>query len=225
MNKLIEDVTLGNKVRVFEDRVDAGLALASLLAKNLPEDNYLVLAIPSGGVPVACEITRSLSLPLDLLIVRKIQVPWNTEVGMGAVDPEGEAIWNQGLIEQLGISKKAIKIQLEKTLAVIKERNKIFRHGRPAPDITAKSLIIVDDGLASGYTMLAALKFVKRKNPKKIIVAVPTALDSTIELVLPEVDFLVCPNIRKGLYFAVAEAYRNWYDLNDAEVISILEQN
>lgn len=222
MGKLTEEISLRNKVYVFKDRKEAGRLLAEKL-KNYKDSNGIVFAIPSGGVPVAVEIATSLNLPIDLVIVRKIQIPYNPESGLGAVGPDGEVILNKKLLTQIRLTEEEINIQAEKSLDVIKKRERLFRGGRPFPSLSNKDVIVVDDGLASGYTMLSAIRYVKKGNPSKVIVSVPTASQRTVDFILPEVDELVCLNIRGGFSFAVADAYRNWYDLDDEEVLSFLK--
>jgi putative phosphoribosyl transferase len=224
MGKLIEDATLRNLVDVFEDRGHAGKLLAAELLKYRSSDS-IVLAIPSGGVPVGVEVAETIDLPLDLVIVRKLQNPYDPESGFGAATPNGTVIVNNGLIKQLGLTSSDVDRQAKKTLETIKKRNQLFRAGRPFPDIQNKGVIVVDDGLASGHTMLAAVRFLKKANPSSIVVAVPTASKRTVDIVLPEVNELVCLNIRSGFTFAVADAYSNWYDLDDEEVLSLLEND
>lgn len=221
MDKLTEEISLRDKFYVFEDREEAGRLLAEKLIRYKGPGS-MVLGIPSGGVPVASEIANALNLPMDLVIARKIQMPNNPEAGFGAMGPEGEVILNERLLDHLGLAEDEIKAQTKKTMDIIRRRNQIFRGGRPFPSLKDKIAILVDDGLASGYTMLAAVRFIKRKAPQKIIIAVPTASERTVELILPEIDELICPNVRSGIFFAVADAYRNWYDLTDEEVISII---
>jgi putative phosphoribosyl transferase len=223
MSKLIEDSSLRDRVHVYKDRREAGLLLSKTLA-DYKGENGMVLGVPSGGVPVAGEIAGTLGLELDLIIVRKIQMPHNTEAGFGAVGPDGDVSVNTDLVGRLGLTQAEVDGQIEKTREIIKSRNSLFRRGLPFPSLGGKFVIIVDDGLASGYTMLSAIDFVKHRRPGKIIVAVPTAPQRTVDLVLPRVDELICPNIRAGVFFAVADAYENWYDLDDKEVISILER-
>lgn len=222
MTKLIEDISLRDKVYAFNDRVEAGMLLARSLS-GYKGVNGIVLGIPAGGVPVAAKVAETLGLPLDLIIVRKVQLPYNTEAGFGAVGPDGEVSLNEGIINRLGLTEKQVERQIQKTRYVIRSRNELFREGRPFPSLKDKVVIIVDDGLASGYTMLAATDFIRRHRPEKVVVAVPTAPERTVELILPHVDELVCLNIRGGFVFAVADAYENWYDLEDDEVISILK--
>jgi putative phosphoribosyl transferase len=221
MGRLIEDPGLRDKVYVFADRSAAGRQLAA----NLPDFGALrphLFAIPAGGVPVGAEIARSLGLPLGLIIVRKIQLPWTTEAGFGALDPDGQAIFNDALIERTGLTPRQIEDQMQKTLAGLRQREACLRGGRPYPDLAGQAAIVADDGLASGYTMRAAVRFLKAKGAGEIIVAVPTGSARTVQDLLPLVDILVCLNIRGGWSFAVADAYENWYDLEEAEVFEIL---
>lgn len=224
MGKLIEDATLRNISDVFEDRSHAGKLLAAELLRYRGTDS-IVLAIPSGGVPVALEIAETVELPLDLIIVRKLQNPYDPESGFGAASPNGLVIVNNGLVRQLGLSQADIERQVKKTMETIRRRNHLFRTGQPFPDVENKTVILVDDGLASGYTMLAAVRFVKKAKPARTVVAVPTGAKRTVDMVLPEVDELVCLNVRSGATFAVADAYGNWYDLDDEEVSSLLDND
>jgi putative phosphoribosyl transferase len=222
MDKLIEEISLRDKQHVFEDRKEAGRLLAKKLIKYIDTDS-IVLGIPSGGVPIASEIAYALNLPMDLIIVRKIQIPYNPEAGFGAMGPDGDIILNERLLNQLKLTEDQIKTQIKKTKDVIEKRNQLFREGRPFPLLKKKIVIVTDDGLASGYTMLAAVKFIKRNSPMKIIVAVPTGSQRTIDFILPEVDELICLNVRSRFPFAVADAYKKWYDLADEEVLNIIK--
>ncbi|MEK6738211.1 MAG: phosphoribosyltransferase family protein [Planctomycetota bacterium] len=221
MGKLVENLKLRNKTRIFKDRAEAGKLLSEKL-KHLASPDTIVLAIPAGGVPVGYEIAKSNGLLMDVLIVRKIQIPGNTEAGFGALGPDGKAIFNERLLRSLRLTEEEINQQIEKTKRVLEERNRSYRGNRPFPDLKNKVAVIVDDGLASGYTMLEAVNFVKSKQVKKIIVAVPTASESSIDLLLPEVDEIYCLNARALYPFAVAEAYMKWYDVGDEEVIALL---
>ena len=157
-------------------------------------------------------------------MVRKIQIPWNTEAGFGALSWDGKVILNKDLVEQLGLTEEEINASILNTQKNLEARLHKFRGDEPMPELVDKVVILVDDGLASGFTMLAAARSVKEKTPKKIIVAVPTGSLGAIELLVPEVDEIVCLNIRSGSSFAVAEAYENWYDLRDEEVQEILTE-
>jgi len=210
-----------NQVHVFEDRKDAGGLLGEMLAEYR-DTGALVLALPSGGVPVGIEVAKALHASLDLLIVRKIQLPDNPEAGFGAISPDGDPIINEDFLAMLSLSKKTLEAQIDKARESVRQRNELFRRNRPYISFQDKTVIIVDDGLASGYTMLAAIRFVKRDKPQKVIVAVPTSSARAIDFILAEVDELFCANVRSGSPFAVAEAYRNWYDLTDEQVIAEL---
>jgi predicted phosphoribosyltransferase len=222
MGTLFEDRTLRDKYYVFPDRYEAGRLLSDMLRRYKHTD-AIILAIPAGGVPVAREISRGLHLPLDLVIVRKIQIPGNTEAGFGAMGPDGEIVLNQNLLGQLRLSDAEIQAQIARTRNVVEQRNSLFRQGRPFPRLRDRTAILVDDGLASGYTMSEAIGFIRKKSPEKIIVAVPTAPERTINFILPSVDELYCLNIRSHYPFAVANAYKKWHDLSDAEVLALLE--
>ncbi len=221
MGKLNEEPTLKDRVQVFMDRSHAGRLLAERLLAYRGQKVHL-FAIPAGGVPVAAEIARRLALPLDLIIVRKIQLPYTTEAGFGALNPAGEAIFNEELLQRIRLSAEDIATQTEKTAAVIRRREERLRGGRPYPELAGEPAIVVDDGLASGYTMRAAVQFLKRQGAGKIIAAVPTGSLRTVQDLLPIVDELLCLNVRSGWSFAVADAYQNWYDLEEEEVLEIM---
>jgi putative phosphoribosyl transferase len=223
MGMLIEDPTLRDRQSVFTDRAEAGRLLAAKLFQYGDSDS-LVLAIPAGGMPVAAEISRALNLPLDLVLVRKIQMPNNTEAGFGAMDADGETIFNEGLLEQLKLSQEELREQTDRTKRVLEHRGRVFREGRPYPSLEGKVVIVVDDGLASGYTMRAAIRYVRKRRPAKVVVAVPTGFRQAVNGLLPETDEMVCLNIRSGFRFAVASAYANWSDVSDEEVFAFLAE-
>jgi putative phosphoribosyl transferase len=222
MGNLIEDPALRDRIQVFADRADAGRHLAAGL-KDYRETEVALFAIPAGGVPVGAEIARTLEMPLDLIIVRKIQLPWTTEAGFGALDPGGQAIFNEDLIRRMSLSLKDIDAQVKKTTTGLEQREKRLRRGKPYDRLEGRPALVVDDGLASGYTMRAAVGFLKNQGTGKLIVAVPTASEHAVRDLLPLVDELYCPNVRGGFPFAVADAYKNWYDLTEEEVLNILE--
>lgn len=216
-----EDISLRNRVSVYADRQEAGRRLAAELGQYRGAD-ALVLAIPSGGVPVAYEIAKGLGLPLDLVIVRKLQIPGNPEAGFGAMQPDGEVIFNEQLMARLRLGREDVDRAIRETMEVIEKRDRKFRGGRPFPPCRGRRVIIADDGLASGYTMRAAIRFIRRMGPASIIVAAPTGSEHTVRSLLQEADEIVCPNVRTGFPFAVADAYFNWYDLGDEEVLSLV---
>ncbi len=221
---LIEDVNLRNRYFVYNDRFEAGRVIAKMLKEIYLNEKPDLFAIPSGGVPVAYEIAKAFHINFDLLIVRKIQIPGNTEAGFGSIGPDFEVIIDEKLVRRLNLSKEVVEKQIEKTKDVLKKRNEVMRGGKDFPEVNDKTVIIVDDGLASGYTMTEAIRFMKRKGAKQITIAVPTAPLETAEKILSEADILICPNIREYYPFAVADAYKNWYDLTDNEVLELLNK-
>jgi putative phosphoribosyl transferase len=221
---IIEDSRLRNRTDIFEDRDEAGYYLARSL-ESFRGQNAIVLAIPSGGVPVGLAISSQLDLPFDLLIIRKIPIPGNTEAGFGAISLEGDMMLNDPMVRMLELTEKEIEELAKPVREELKARNRIFREDRPWPDLKGKVVILADDGLASGYTMMTAARMVRRRGPEKIVVAVPTASLHTISLVAEVVDMIVCPNIRTGSYFAVADAYRNWYDLSREDVVDLVRRH
>jgi predicted phosphoribosyltransferase len=224
MAKLIENADLRNKNRVFADRSDAGKQLAEKL-RDLVRPGTLVLAIPSGGVPVGFEIAAALALDFDLVLVRKVQIPWNTEAGFGAINMDGDLIINEQLLAMLNLSSEEVDRQVKTTMTTIDQRNRKFRQNKPFPEIKGRPVLLVDDGLASGYTMKAAVAYLKKREPASITIGVPTGSADTVNSLLKEVDTLCCLNIREAYPYAVASAYRNWYDLEDEDVLNIMTKN
>jgi putative phosphoribosyl transferase len=221
-SKVVEHPELRDRTGVYRDRVEAGQYLAGELKEYDGDPDVVVLAVPAGGVPVGCEIARSLKVPLDVVVTRKVQIPWSPEAGFGAVAWDGRCILNEKLVEQLQLTQSEQEKAVFEAKRNVEERLKKFRGDKPLPHLVGKRVILVDDGLASGYTMLVSAKSVKANAPKMVIVAVPTASFGAVELLQPEVDVVVCPNIRTDDLFAVAEAYLNWYDLTDKEVLELL---
>jgi len=224
MATIVEESVLRERMSVFRDRFHAGKLLAEKLREYAGQRNVILLAVPAGGVPVGYVIAKELGIKMDAIVVRKVQIPWNTEAGFGAVTWDGEAVLNDRLIAQLGLAEKTIAESVSKTKRVIDERQRGFRGDRPRPDLNGKVVVLVDDGLASGFTMLAAARSIHKQQPKRIVVAVPTASLGAVRLLSPEVDEIVCLNMRSGPVFAVADAYKNWYDLTDEEVTEILQR-
>ncbi len=225
MARIYVNPALTNKVFVFKDRWDAGEVLAEMLRKRYEKaPNTLVLAIPAGGVPVGLVIARELGLPFDLIIVRKIHFPDNPEAGFGAITFDGEILLNEELVTYAGLDEETIARQIALEKVDLAERERLFRKGKPFPDLQGQTVILVDDGLASGYTMMAAVKSVAKRGAEKIVIAVPTASERALKKLNPLVDEIYCANVRSGAFFAVADAYQNWYDLSREEVISLLER-
>ena len=222
--RIVEETTYRERRFILLDRLHAGKLLAEKLREYAGRKDILLLAVPSGGVPVGYVIAKELGITMDLILVRKVQIPWNTEAGFGALTWDGEIILNESLVQHLGLTEKMIEQSVARTRRIIQERLRKFRGDKPMPAFTGKVVILVDDGLASGFTMLAASNSIEKKKPEKIVIAVPTASIGAIELLRPEVDEIVCLNIRSGPIFAVADAYKSWHDLTDGEVIEILNK-
>ena len=195
-----------------------------MILRDLVEPEATLLAIPSGGVPVAMPIARELSLSLDVVVVRKIQIPGNEEAGFGAVGPDGKVLFHDRIVDDLKLTTKEIKSQVNKTQRVLKRREEKFRRGKPQPVLKDRQVVLVDDGLATGYTMLAAVEFVRHQEARQVIVASPTASQRTVNLLMSQADALVVLNIRGGPVFAVADAFEEWHDLSDDEVIRLLKE-
>jgi predicted phosphoribosyltransferase len=214
---------LRNQTRVFRDREHAGSVLSEMLALY-SETDAVIFGIPAGGVPVAAPLASSLKLDLDVAVVSKITLPWNTEAGYGAVAFDGTIELNKNMISQMGLTKAEIAKGTEKASSKVKRRFKEFRSGESFLDLKNRTAILVDDGIASGFTMLVAVKALKKAGAGKLVVAVPTAHFQALQGVAPHVDELYCANIRAGWGFAVADAYMNWYDVTDGEVSNILKK-
>jgi predicted phosphoribosyltransferase len=207
---------------LFWDRTDAGKRLAGMLDKYIGDD-VVVYAVPCGGVPIGIELASKLGADLDIVVPRKITIPFNPEAGYGAVTEDGAIVLNEPLVERLGLDEEQIKRQSEQVRNEIARRSSLFRGRLDAPSVEAKTAIICDDGLASGYTMIAAVKSVQHREPGRIVVAVPVASETACDLVRPHVYELVCLVAARVYHFAVASFYRNWCDLSDEEVIRRLD--
>lgn len=219
--EIIEKPQWHNKEHIYADRQEAGRILADCL-KPYCSQNAIVLAIPAGGVAVGAEVARILAIDFDLLIIRKIPIPGETEAGFGAVSIEGDTIIDRQMARLLGLDDDTIQELKKPVERELQERNRLFRGGRPFPALENRSVVLVDDGLASGYTMSVAALVVRRKKPAQIIIAVPTAPLSTIGLLMNKAEIIVSPNIRSGSSFAVAAAYRRWHDLDHDEVMKLI---
>lgn len=216
----------GDQYHVFADRFDAGRVLAEMLEAEYKEaENAVVIAIPAGGVPVGLEVSKALRIPFDIIVVRKIQIPGNTEAGFGAMSTEGSLFLNEELLSYLKLTPLQIEKQKALVMKDLEEREELFRGGSAFPDLTNKTAILVDDGLATGYTMMASIHSVRKKGPEKVIVAIPTAPLRSIWRIEGMVDEIYCANIRDTTFFAVADAYKHWTDLEREEVLELLQQN
>ena len=218
---VVELPELRDRIAVFLDRDHGGEILAKMLKDHTGGD-AIVMAIPAGGVPVAKVMAERLNLPLYLAVVSKITLPWNTEAGYGAVAFDGTVRLNDNLVARFGLTKEQIQEGIDKTSQKVANRVKALRGAGTWPGLSGRQAILVDDGLASGFTMLVAIEAVKKTGIGSINVAVPTGHESSIVRIASEVDTLYCANIRGGFSFAVADAYVEWSDVREGEVASLL---
>ncbi|WXG44457.1 MAG: phosphoribosyltransferase family protein [Promethearchaeati archaeon SRVP18_Atabeyarchaeia-1] len=221
-----DDPSLRDRAGVFKSRTHAGELLAERLRRNAWLDqSAMVVAIPSGGVPVGYVIAGKMQVPLDVILVRKIPIPWEPEAGFGSVTFDGSIFLNDSLVRTLGLSKTQIDQSIRKSKEGLDERaRKFLTEGKDGllQDVQGRTVILVDDGIASGYTMLASAESIKKRRPGRIVVAAPTGSLKAINLVSPSVDELLCLNVRSGYSFAVADAYEEWYDVPEEEAIELV---
>jgi len=206
----------------FRDRADAGLVLAGMLA-GLRGSGALVLGIPAGGVPVAAPIARLLRLPLEVIPVSKILLPWTTEAGCGAVAFDGSVFVDAASVARFRLTADDIAESTRAARDKVERRVRRWRGGRPL-DVRNRTAIVVDDGIAAGSTMRAAITALRRKNAPRIVVAVPTAHRGSLEALASSVEAIHCANVRGGPRFAVADAYQRWTDVTDNETAQALER-
>ncbi|WP_454784457.1 phosphoribosyltransferase [Legionella sp. WA2024007413] len=208
----------------YEDRFHAGRVLADLLKKYAKRTDVLILALPRGGVPVAYEIANKLSLPFDIFIVRKLGVPGHAELAMGAIASGGIIVLNDEIVNAMLISKEAINTIQKSEQDELLRRELVYRGKKPFPNLAGKTVILVDDGIATGYTMRAAIAALKQKNPAKIIVSVPVAARSTCDEIAPLVDEIICP-MRPDNFYAVGLWYSDFSQTTDDEVMQLLQKS
>jgi putative phosphoribosyl transferase len=208
----------------FRNRVDAGQRLAKALAAY-KDQQLVVLALPRGGVPVGAEIAKSLDAPLDLVLVRKIGVPFQPELAMGAVvdGREPMVVRNENVIELAGVSESEFAATRDRELAEIERRRKLYLGDRPHPEIKDRTAIVVDDGIATGATTRAALRAIRQRGPRKLILAVPVAPTQSLTDLRDEADDIVCLEDYED-FGAIGFFYEDFRQTSDAEVIELLKQ-
>ena len=204
----------------FRDRRDAGRQLASKLA-SYSEPNSVVLALPRGGVPVGYEVARALEAPLDIFLVRKLGVPGHEELAMGAVATGGVSLLNEDVVDALGIPQSIIERVAAREIEELNRRERLYRGGRPAPDIQGRTVIVVDDGLATGATMWAAIQALRLQRPARVVVAVPIASPEICEALRSEADDVVCAMTAEP-FVAVGNWYEDFTQTTDDEVQRLL---
>jgi putative phosphoribosyl transferase len=205
----------------FSDRKYAGRALAKRLAKLAGRSDVTVLALPRGGTPVAYEVAKALHAPLDVLVVRKLGVPWNPEFAMGAIASGGERLIDDMLVRELGISTRDVEEVASNEAYELERRERVYRGGRPAPDLRGRTVILVDDGLATGSTMRVAVRAVRRQAPARVVVAAPVAAPEACELLRNEADEVVCAEMPDP-FLGVGRWYLDFSQTSDEEVCRLL---
>lgn len=208
---------------MFHDRVDAGRQLAKKLAHYANRDDVLVLGVPRGGVVVAFEVAQALHAPLDILLVRKLGTPGQRELAMGAIASGGVRILNQDLISSLGITQEQLAETIRDQETELQRREQLYRGVRSGIPVKGKIVIVVDDGIATGASMLAAIDALRTLQPKKIVVAVPVAPAQAFSQITAVADELVCASTPNG-FFAIGQFYEDFPQTEDAEVHALLSR-
>ena len=209
------------KLQRFRNRTDAGRQLAEKLAAYANRPDVLVLALPRGGVPVAFELARAFGAPLDVFLVRKLGVPGYEELAMGAVATGGVRVLNDEIVRGLGISEHEIDAVVARELRELSRRDRLYRGDRPPSDVAGRTVILVDDGLATGATMRAAVQALRQQQPGRIVAAVPTASPDTCQVLKAEADDVICA-ITPEPFFAVGHWYDDFTQTTDDEVRELL---
>lgn len=210
-------------MKLCKNRSAAGKLLAARL-KNTKAD--IVLGIPRGGVVVAAEIAKTLKLPLDILVVRKIGAPFQSELALGAVDPDGEVVWEEKLLKEVGISREKLGDVIKNEWKELKRREDVYRHARfHLARLDGKTVILVDDGIATGATTLAGIAYLKRHGVRKIILAMPVASKEALDRVIKEIGKVGEVRVLEvPEYFqAVGQFYQDFPEVSDEEVVSLLK--
>lgn len=209
---------------MFQDRAEAGRILAERLAGG-PGERSVILALPRGGVPVGFEIARALGAPLDLVLVRKIGAPFQQELAIGAVvdGEQPEIVRESERIAEFGLSEAYIEAEAARQFQEIARRRAAYLGGRRPVGIAGRTVVLVDDGIATGATMRAALRAVRRRAPARLILAVPVAAPETVEALRPEVDEVICLEMPEPLV-AIGLHYRDFRQLDDGEVVALLDR-
>jgi putative phosphoribosyl transferase len=207
----------------FHDRLDAGEKLAQQLTAYEDDPNVIVLGLPRGGVPVAFRVAEALGAPLDIFLVRKLGVPGREELAMGAIASGGVRVLNDTVIEALDIPERIIDAVAEREQQELERRERAYRGDRPPPELAGRLCILVDDGLATGASMHAAVTGLRAQNPAEIVVAVPTAAPETCEMFEGEVDAVVCA-VTPHPFYGVGLWYHDFSQTTDEEVRRYLER-
>lgn len=212
-----------NGLQRFQNRRDAGRQLAERLKAYADQSDVLVLGLPRGGVPVAFEVAQALNVPLDVFLVRKLGVPGHEELAMGAIASGGARVLNEEVVQMLGIREQIIELVAAAERRTLEAREQAYRGARPRPVVRGRTVILVDDGLATGATMRAAVVALRAEQPRRIAVAVPVAAADTYEEFKADVDEIICVFTPKQ-FFAVGMWYEDFSQTLDEEVRELLER-
>ena len=206
---------------LFQDRTEAGQRLAAQLANYADRQDVLVLGLPRGGVPVAFEVAKALRVPLDVFLVRKLGVPSQEELAMGAIASGDVCVLNEEIVQGLHLTETTIDRVAQKEQQELERRERIYRDNRPALDLQGRSVILVDDGLATGATMRAAIRALRQQQPARLVVGVPASSSETCQEIGSEVDEIVCVETPRPFY-SVGLWYKHFPQITDEEVRNLL---
>lgn len=207
----------------FQDRRDAGKKLAQKLSAYSGRPHTLILALPRGGVPVAYEVARALTLPLDIFIVRKLGLPGREELAIGAIASGGVRVLNNDIVRMLSVPEEVINFVTKREAEELQRRENLYRGTRPFPQVRDHTVILIDDGLATGASMRAAVAGLRAQRPARIVIAVPTAAPETCDAFRSEVDEIVCA-ITPELFYGVGRWYEDFSQVTDEEVRILLQE-
>lgn len=208
----------------FRDRLEAGRVLTRRLGRYANRPDVVVLGLPRGGVPVAFAVAHALAAPLDVFVVRKLGAPGQEELAMGAIASGGVRVLNEDVVAALDIPEDTIQATTVRQLEELRRREDLYRAGRPLVDVTGKTVILIDDGLATGSTMRAAVRALRQKGPARVVVAVPVAAEATCEQLRLEADEVVCVMTPEPFY-AVGLWYQDFAQTTDQQVRELLERS
>jgi putative phosphoribosyl transferase len=207
----------------FQDRAEAGRILAAKLSAYSSRDDVLVLGLPRGGVPVAFQVAQALKVPLDVFVVRKLGTPWNPELAMGAVASGGVQVLDLSIVRELCVSEVNIQEVTTSELRELERRERLYRGNRPVPELAGKTVIVVDDGIATGCSLLAAIAAIRRQKAARIVVAIPVAPAHGCSAIRAEADEVVSL-AEPEQFLAVSQWYENFSQISDDDIRSLLDQ-
>jgi putative phosphoribosyl transferase len=208
---------------IFKNRQEAGQRLASRLGKYANREDVMVLGVPRGGVPVASEVAAALNLPLDIFVLRKLGVPGHEELAFGAIGSGGVRVLDREVVKSVGLSDSVIELVTRAERTELARREQIYRGGRPPLDVRGKTVILVDDGIATGSSLRAGVRALRQMQPAAIVIAAPVAPRSTVNRLRREVDDVVCAAIPERFY-GVGQFYHDFSQVSDEEVNELLDR-